>query len=188
MGKVVSFNDKVATLRATLNVDGKVNAGKVNALSAVIKTAGALADVRMHTAAIAALELSDLHGDANSAAVLLNAMPNGSRRETLATWFEKFGNIKVSKHAKSKAYQAKLVPAEERKVVDMAKAIATPFWSAKEKVEPTAFDDMQALVMLQKFLAKAKGDKAALSPQVSSLVATIGAGFTKVAPKELLDA
>lgn len=183
----VTFNDKITARLATLVTGNGYDMGKVNALSKSIKGRGASLDVDMHTAAVAALALSDAHRDANSMSLLLNAMPMGSRRETLAVWAATFGNIIVTKN-KAKAFVCKMQKVEDCLPVDLVKAKATPFWSPAEKVDVGAFSDADACKQLAAFVKRARSDKADLSPTMLELVTKLNVMLVKATPAEVVPA
>ncbi len=184
MAKVISFNDAVTAKLSGLMTGNAYDAGKVNKLSKSIEGRGKTLDIDIHSAAVAALALSDMHRDANSMKLLLNAMPKGSRRETLAAWVAAFGNIIVSKD-KDKLFQCKMLPVEDCLPVDLAKAKATPFWDAKEKVDAGAFNDLAACKMLESFLKRAKGKTSDLSPAMQELVTKLSVEVTALSPDKV---
>ena len=182
--KIVSFDDKVSAKLATLRTGNGYDAGKVAKLASSIEGRGKLLDIDMHSAAVAALALSDAHRDANAMKLLLNAMPRNSRRETLVQWVEAFSNIIVTRAA-DKSFQCKMQPEEDCIPVDLVKAQATPFWTEPEKVTAGAFNDAMACKLLEAFIKKAKGKTAELSPAMTELVTVLSVELTKAKPAEV---
>lgn len=174
------FTARVTAKLAGLTVGNAICGTLTGKLIANIQTRGATMDVDMHSAAVAALTLSSLHRDANAAALLLNAMPKGSRAATLALWFETFGNIVVTAPSKDKpTYRCKMKLEKDCVPVDLDKAQATPFWTKQETVSG-AFDDAAFSKALASLIKRAESDKASLSPATAKALATL-----KVAKVEL---
>lgn len=184
---VKTFAEKTSARLATLMTGNGYDAGKVGDLTRSIKARGAALDVDMHSAAVAALTLSVDHRDANAMKLLLNAMPKGSRRATLAAWAAAFGNLLVSLD-KDKNYLVKMQPEADCIAVDLVKAQSTPFWTAPEKVEHGAFNDAAACLQLLAFIKRAKGKNADLSPAMVELVTNLNVAVIAAAPAAAVQA
>jgi hypothetical protein len=174
------FNASVTAALNGLTVGNAICATATNKLIGSIRTRGAKLDIDMHTAAIAALTLSSLHRDANSAALLLNAMPKGSRAETLSKWFQDFGNIIVTKDAKTKAFKCKMKAQDDCAPVDLARAQATPFWTKPEQVTGS-FNDLLFANAVAALIKRAKGDNAELSDAARTALADLDKANAKLA-------
>lgn len=70
-----------------------LEASAVSTLIASVKTSGARFDALVQRTATQCVAHSILHGNVNPANDLLNALPKGSRRDSMVAWFEKYGNM-----------------------------------------------------------------------------------------------
>lgn len=178
----VSFTDAVATKLATLREGNAISIGLITKLAKSIAARGKAMDIDMHTCALAALEASDTHGDANSMALLLNSMPKGSRALTLAQWAEFYGNVRVSKDKQGK-FKCNMVKAEDRQVVDFKAAAANPFW-VKAEVVTGVFNDAALLKAVDALIKRAEKDNAELSADAKARIADLRVVSAKLTPAD----
>lgn len=176
------FNTLVENKLATLRDGNAISISAIIKLAKSIGTRGKAMDIDMHTCALAALESSDTHGDANSMALLLNSMPKGSRALTLAQWAEFYGNVRVSKDKQGK-FTCKMVKAEDRQVVDFKAAALNPFWIKAETVTG-AFNDAALLKAVDALIKRAEKDTAELSADAKARIADLRVVSAKLTPVE----
>lgn len=174
-----AFDTAVAAKLATLRVGNAIDAGKTAKLTRSIATRGKAMDIDMHSCALAALELSDNHRDANAMKLLLNSMPRNSRATSLAAWAEHFGNVNVSK-AKDGSYQVTMRKVEDCQPVDFKAATAKPFFDKPESA-PQPFDLSAAVAAL---LKRAEKHVDAMSAEQKKALADLRVVGVKLTPVE----
>jgi hypothetical protein len=148
---------------------------------ASIKGRGAALDIDIHATAVAAIYTSMDHKDANTACLLLNAMPKGSRAKTLALWFMHYSNIVVT--AKDGVFSAKMMKedhADYKASPDVVAALAKPFWSVEEKVDAAAFDTQAFAKAVAALIKRAGNDNANLDSAGKAALADLRVLAVKV--------
>lgn len=170
------FSALVVTKLATMLDGNDYSADKINASSKSIQGRGAKLDVDIHATAIAAIHRSVDHKDATCAERLVNSMPKGSRVKTLVQWFAHHTNIVLTFDAKAQAYRGKMLKMdapEFKPVVAILAAQAAPFWTAAEKVEQGAFDDLKFANAVAMLIKRATHANAALSETAMGALADL---------------
>lgn len=179
----LNFSDSVKAKLASMAANGSYDSSALGKLAGSLKRRGKQLDIDTHAALCAALSRAAVHGDANSAALVLNAMPNSARTKTAVQWMNAWGTVSIFFDSKTKAYKGKMVKAEDRLAPDMEKALATPFWTEAEKTSPTAFSDMVACKRLEALLKAAQADTADLSPEMKAVMQDIRVSMTEHLPE-----
>lgn len=108
-----------------------LEASAVSTLIASVKTSGARFDALVQRTATQCVAHSILHDNIDMGNDLLNALPKGSRRDSMVAWFEKFGNFAWMKGDKKLAF-FKVV---EKKDCDQAylKEVSASPWTSGTK-------------------------------------------------------
>lgn len=156
---------KAAVAKAyTPSITLKSSAADVAKAIESIKNRGARLDADIHAAACAALAHIEKSGDYTLINRLLLAMPKSSRRNSLAVWACAFATlVKNEGGDKSKPVETFPLIKGGDKVMDVAGAVAKPFWEFKNVKEGTdgfKFDDYIGGVM-KKLAAIAADTKSA---------------------------
>ena len=108
-----------------------------------VKTSGARFDALVQSAAANCIAQSVLHNNATPANDLFHAMPKGSRRDSLAAYFEKFGNLGYLKADKKIVYyNAKLEKADWTPAYSL-EVMAFPWTSGTKAADPKSTWDIE---------------------------------------------
>ncbi|APU00333.1 hypothetical protein HOR55_gp46 [Ralstonia phage RS-PII-1] len=126
--------------------------GQLDKAITSIAKRGAQLDKDIQTAALSALKLLADHGGVEWINKLYLAMPNGSRRSSLAQWFIAFGACVANTDDATKR-ERPFVYAKD-KTTDLEGAAAVQWYDMKKEPEPDEVFDIQKA--LASILAKAK--------------------------------
>lgn len=180
-----TFGTLVTAKLATLMVGNAYDSDKIGASCRSIAGRGATLDVDIHATAVAAIAVSVDHGDTGCAERLTNAMPKGSRVKTLVQWFAHHSNIALTFDKASASYKAKMVKkdhADYKKVINLVKAEANPFWVVPEITKPGAFDDIMFAAAVAQLIKRASNENALLSEAGKAALADLRVVAVKVTP------
>lgn len=144
-------------------------------ISGQIKTIanrGAALDKLIQSTGLDVLKHIEEHGEVSLACKLFLAMPNGSRRNSLAHWLLSYGKVKLNVDAKGKSDKAIPFAYAKDKTTDLEGAKGKAWYDAKkEKSLDEEFNLDDSLGRFLKTVAKAveQGKLAADNPKVVAL-------------------
>lgn len=182
MTKINPFAASVNAALVGLTVNGKTSVAAGIKLADSIKRRSAKLDVDIHAVMVAACRTSVENGDTSLAAAVLNSLGKAMRAKTAAQWFETLTNIRTD-FDKVKGWTCKLTPKDDRIEVNLKRCLETPFWTAAEKVDAGAFDDIRMWMTIDKLIKAAK-DGADLSENAKAMLADLKVMSAKLAPAE----
>lgn len=115
-----------------------------NQLASIRKMVGSIArsaaklNETIHTCAVLCMQHARDYGDCqNTAAKLIDALPNSHRRSLVINWFAAFSPVSIAKDGKTGQMKAHLSGKQEDRVWNVDAARATPFYAMPEAaVEP----------------------------------------------------
>lgn len=126
-----------------------VEAAELDKMIVGVKTSGVRFDALVQRAAVQCVAQSILHGNTTPANALYEALPKGSRRDSLVAWFEKYGNFAWMKGERKLAYFKAKSAADWTD--EYAAEVAASMWTTGTKpAEPKSVYDMEEEV--SKFL------------------------------------
>jgi hypothetical protein len=136
---------------------------------ASIHVAGQTLQTQMHLIACSVLQHVGKNKDTRVLMKLINAMPDMSRKNSLISWFETFGNVKYSKEAKS------FVLVKD-KGIQLGNAIDKPFWKFKA-TEGVAYEPIDVAALVAQTIAKLTKDAEKTKRDHTGLIKALKAGL-----------
>lgn len=151
------------------------NTTDINTAIKSIGVRGKKYDTDIQVAACSIIAHIELHGDYTMANALINALPKGSRKNSLAAWFVAFGKVKLEVDANGKLVDKEfpLVFDKESETLQ-AEGEETPWVSMVKEADIVSEIDVQKKIdSLLKSITKAEkdGKKLVNSTQLEALQA-----------------